>query len=757
MKRIHVRHPLVAAIAASSALVYPGLSAVAQETSLALEEVVVTARRREESLQDVPIAVSAFSADKLDNFGILNIGELAEQVPSVTLEPTRATSNTLTAFIRGIGQQDPLAGFEPGVAIYLDDVYLARPQGALLDVYDVERIEVLRGPQGTLYGRNAVGGAIKYVTRRLSDETELRLRANVGMFEQQDLIATASTPLGDLFRIGGTVASFNRDGYGDNLTTGEEHYNKDLFAFRLSAEFQPTDRLLIRAAYDETEDRSNPVFGYRPYPGALSGDPVLGDVRDVTAGAPINPTTALIGGRNEMDGEGWMVSVDWNVSDSITLRSITADREDLTTNVIDFDSLAIDDLDAPVVYDNSQFSQEFQFLYNSERLNVVSGFYYLEAEAANDFDVILGQLGRVAFGQVLTSYTGGKVETEAWSVFADVTYDLTERLSLAVGVRYTEDERDASVFRGSFLGIGSPFFGNEAAIPLAVTSDYTANKTFDDVSPRVNLSYRIGDDITVYGGYSQGWKAGTFDPRGANFVFDFVEDGVDPEEVDSYELGAKATWLGGRAVTNVAAFYSDYTDLQVPGSQGIDNDGDGVNDDFVGTLTNVGEAEIYGLEFEGNVVLTQSLSLQASFSLLDTEIKEWLFQGEDIADATVVQNTPEETAFLALNYATPLFAGSLNLTGSWSYRGDSSQFETPIDVIDQEAFSQFHASAVWVSDSDHWMLGIHGRNLTDEDVKTSAYCFGASAGCPTTIGLEDNTTIFYGPPRTVFGTVEYRF
>ena len=757
MKRKFARTPLAAALTAASMLSVPVVTAQQAESSLVLEEVVVTARRREESLQDVPIAVTALSADAIDKLGLLNIGDVAEQVPSVTLEPTRATSTTLTAFIRGVGQQDPLVGFEPGVAIYLDDVYLARPQGALLDIYDIERVEVLRGPQGTLYGRNAVGGAIKYVTRRLSDEVDVRLRANVGMFNQRDVVATASTPVGDAFRIGGTVASFNRDGFGENFTTGEEHYNKDLFAYRVSAEFEPNADLLVRVAYDNLEDKSNPVFGYRPYPGAVSGAPVLDDLRDTTAGAPSNETTAAIGGRNELEGEGWMVSVEWQLSETITLRSITADREDTTVNVIDFDSLPVDDFDAPVIYDNEQFSQEFQLLYNSDRLNVVSGFYYLDAEASNDFDVILGQLGRAAFGSELTSYTGGAMKTEAWSLFADVTYDFTERLSVAFGLRYTEDERDADVLRASYLGVGSPAFGNEDAVFFGATSDYEANKTFDDLSPRLNISYRLSDDITVYGGYSRGWKAGTFDPRGANFVFDFVEDGVDEEVVDAYELGGKATWLEGRAVTNVALFYSDYQDVQVPGSQGIDTDGDGINDDFVGTLTNAGQAEIYGLEFEGNVMLSEHWSAQGSFSLLDAEIKEWIVAGVDTSGGTSVQNTPEEQAFAALTYTTPLFAGDLSVTGSWTYRGDSTQFEIANEVIDQEAFSLFHASAVWVSNDDHWMLGLHGKNLADEDVKTSAYCFGASAGCPTVIGLEDNTTIFYGPPRTVFGTVEYRF
>ena len=754
---MHIRKPLVVALAMASAATFPPVIAQAQETSLALEEVMVTARRRSENLQDVPIAVTALTGDDLDLRGSANIGELAQEIPSVTLEPSRATNTTLTAFIRGVGQQDPLAGFEQGVALYLDDVYMARPQGSLLDIYDVERIEVLRGPQGTLYGRNAVGGAIKYVTRRLADEPELRLRANIGDYGQTDFIGTASAPLGDMFRVGATVAYLQRDGYGDNKTTGDENYNKDLTAYRISAEFLPSDDLTVRFAYDDTQDDSDAVAGYRIAPGAISGDPVLGDVRDTLAGASDNASTAAIGGRNELEADGWMVSIDWNLTDAMTLRSITADREDFTESVIDFDSLAVDDFDAPVVYENEQFSQEFQLLWNTERFKLVTGLYYLDAEATNDFDVVLGQLGRVAFGAELTAYTGGSTETEAYSVFADITYNLNDRWSLAVGGRYTEDTREADVFRASYLGVGSPAFGNDSAIFLGATSDYEAEKTFYDFSPRINLSYLWTDDITLYAGYSQGWKAGTFDPRGANFVFDFVEDGVDPEELDSYEIGLKSVWWDGRAVTNLAAFYSDYQDLQVPGSQGIDTDGDGINDDFVGTLTNAGEAEIYGLEAEGTVLLTERFSVQFALSLLETDIKEYIVAGADVSDDVVVQNTPEEMAFIGLNYDFELFSGNLALNASWAYRGDSSQFETPVRAIDQEADSVYNGSAVWTSDGGHWLLGLYGKNLDDEEIKTAAYCFGATGNCPSTLGLEDNTTIFYGPPRTFTATVEYRF
>ncbi|HEY7775603.1 MAG TPA: TonB-dependent receptor plug domain-containing protein, partial [Kineobactrum sp.] len=377
------------ALAVSLAAATQFSPAIAQtETSFALEEVLVTARRRSENLQDVPIAVTALSGDALRLRGASDISELAQIIPSVTLEPSRATSTTLTAFIRGVGQQDPLAGFEQGVALYLDDVYVARPQGSLLDIYDVERIEVLRGPQGTLYGRNAVGGAIKYVTRRLSDEVDVRLKGSLGTYGQQDLVATASAPLTDTFRVGATVARLTRDGYGKNLTTGAEHYDKDLFAYRLSAEWLPSDDWLIRLAYDKSDDKTNPVAGYRPFPGAVSGVPVLDDVYDTTAGASEQVSTAGINGNNQVEAEGIMMSIDWNLSDTTTLRSITAYREDYTESVIDFDGLAVMDFDAPVIYDNEQLSQEFQLLYNAERWNAVAGFYYLDATAANDFDVV---------------------------------------------------------------------------------------------------------------------------------------------------------------------------------------------------------------------------------------------------------------------------------------------------------------------------------------------------------------------------------
>ncbi len=750
MKLSVSRNPLYLALALATTATVPTVSAQDSGERLALEEVVVTARRRAENLQDVPIAVTAISGDELTLKGTADLTELAQSVPSVTLEASRATTNTLTAFIRGVGQQDPVAGFEQGVGLYLDDVYLARPQGNVLDIYDVERIEILRGPQGTLYGRNTVGGAIKYVTRRLDDELSGSLKATYGSYDQTDLVGTVSAPLGDSFRVGGTIASFQRDGYGENRTTGQDQYDKDIFAYRLSAEWEPSDSLLLRFAYDNTEDDSSPVAGYRPYPGAFSGAPVLKDIYDSTAGAADLPSTAGIGGRNEFEADGWMLSLDWELSEAITLRSITADREDEFNTVIDFDGLASMDLDAPGIYDNEQFSQEFQLLYNSDRIHLVTGLYYLDASAGTEFDVVLGTI--IPGG--LSAYSKGVAETESWSAFADLTYDLSDKLSVAVGGRYTEDKRSADVFRASYLGLSSPAFGG-SGVQLGVTSDYSAEKTFYDFSPRINFSYRWNDSVTTYAGYSQGFKAGMFDPRGANFVFADVVDGVAPESLDSFEVGLKSSYWDGRAITNIALFYSEYTDMQVPGSAGLDTDGDGISDTFVGTLYNAGESEISGIEIEGNFLLTENLSVQVAASFLDTTINEWVVDGVDVSDEVVIQNTPEEMAYVALNYSFGLFSGDTNLNLNWSYKGDIAQFESPVPEIDQEAYDTINASLVWTSASGDWLLGVNGKNLTDEEIKTSGYCFGTT--CPTTLGLENNTTVFYAPPRTISASVEYRF
>jgi iron complex outermembrane receptor protein len=733
-------------------LAAPG-AAVAQDSQsqTALEEITVTARRREESLQDVPIAVSAFSGKQLEEIGAVDITAVTNQAPNIQLEVSRATNTTLTAYIRGIGQQDPVAGYEGGVGIYLDDVYLARPQGTVFDVYDVERIEVLRGPQGTLYGRNTIGGAVRYVTKRLSNEPELSAKAAIGSYNQIDAVLRGSFPLTDTFRIGGTLARFSHDGWGDYLVTGEENADKDIVAGRLSMEWEPSDKLFVRLFGDYSLDDSTSRQGHRLLVGP-AGEPVLDDVWDTRAGISQNP--ASTGGLDpEVTQGGVALQVEWDISDTLQLKSITSSRSDRTESWIDFDNLPTDYFDAPVVYDNEQFSQEFQFTYTSDRLAGVFGLYYLDANAFDAFDVVI-------FSSI-TSFTLGDYDTEAWAGFFDLSYALGDHWNVSVGGRYTEDERTARVIRETFSGLGSPYFGNDDAISITPPSEgvpeFNGNRTDSEFTPRVSISYAPNDDHNLYLAYSEGFKGGGFDPRGAYNIPE-VREGFAPESVESFELGAKSVWAGGNVTTNVALFTMDYTDVQVPGSVLLDTDGDGEVDGFAGKVTNAGGAEVNGIEIEAVAHLTDQFTATLALGFIDADYTEWLEAqtdpdtGEitfvDISDQREFQNTPEITGSLNLRYEIPLYSGSLALIGGISYRDDTYQFEIPNPLTDQDAFTLVDLGAVWTSDDGQYQLGLHGRNLTDEEYIAAAYDF------PTVV----NSVIgFYGPPRTftLSGTINF--
>ncbi|KZY19667.1 TonB-dependent receptor, partial [Erythrobacter sp. HI0037] len=465
--------------------------------------IIVTARRREERLVDVPVAVSAISGEELAQRGALDITDVGQTVPNVTLEASRATNSTLSAFIRGIGQQDPVSGFEQGVGIYLDDVYLNRPQAAVLDIYDVERIEVLRGPQGTLYGRNTIGGAVKYVTRRLPQDASVKVRATYGTYDQAEGVITASGPISDLVRVGGSLARLSRGGFGDNLTTGLENYNKDIWAGRLSLEMGGYgEPAFIRVQGDYTKDKSNPRGGHRLIPGLVSGAPVLDNVFD-TRGALNDP-------EQEVESYGLSLHAEAELSDALTLRSISAWRKDDSYSPIDFDALPAVDLDVPGAYFNEQVSQEFQLLWDDGgAFSGLLGFYYLDAKADTLFDV---RIFTTFAG--LTAYTQANVDTETFAIFGDFTYDLTDQLSLSVGGRYTWDERSAEILRQNYLGGGSPVFGG-AGVPFGgASTDFNGSREFKKFTPRASLSFMPTPDHNIYASYSKGFKGGGFDPRG---------------------------------------------------------------------------------------------------------------------------------------------------------------------------------------------------------------------------------------------------
>jgi iron complex outermembrane receptor protein len=770
----------LASAALTGALAMPAIAQQAPQGAADDSEgaIIVTARRREETLVSVPIAVSAFSGEALERGGAIDITDLANVTPNTTLEASRGTNSTLTAFIRGVGQQDPVSGFEQGVGIYLDDVYLNRPQGAILDIYEVERIEVLRGPQGTLYGRNTIGGAVKYVTKMLPQDFAVKIKGTYGSYDQADGIISASAPVSDLIRVGGAFARLSRGGFGKNLTTGDENYNKDVWAARGTFEMggygQP---VLMRITGDYTKDNSSARGGHRLIPGQLSGAPVLGDVFDTRGG--------LVDPKQYVKSYGLSMNITAELSDAVTLRSISAWRKDDSASPIDFDALPAVDVDVPAFYFNEQLSQEFQLLYDQGPLHGMVGFYYLDAKADTAFDV---RLFTTVAG--LTAYTKADVDTETYAIFGDFTFDISQQLSVSAGGRYTWDKRRADILRQNYLGGGSPLFGGAGVAFGAPGTDFNGNREYKKFTPRFSVSFKPTPDHNLYGSYSKGFKGGGFDPRGVGTnAPDLNGDGVRqdneiasflsfaPEEVDSYEVGYKGNFMDGALYVAVAGFYADYKNVQIPGSVACTVGG---IPSFCGVVSNAGKARFKGLEFEstarlGRDLLTggDRLGLSTAIGFIDAEYKEYIAniggRPTDVAAFRKVQNTPKWTASGTLNYTAQVGDGSLYLGSTVSWRSTTYQFEVPNPYIDQSGFALWDASIVYTAPDDRWTLGLHGKNLMDKEYKTSGYTFVAAnattgaiinnaAGFPTpSLGREGTLTAFYGNPRQVFvtGTVKF--
>jgi iron complex outermembrane receptor protein len=743
-------------------------------------DIVVTARRRAESLVDVPIAVTAFSGAALENQGALDITDIGNQTPNVTLEVSRGTNSTLSAFIRGVGQQDPVAGFEQGVGIYVDDVYLNRPQAAVLDIYDVERIEVLRGPQGTLYGRNTTGGAVKYVTRRIANAPELHLRGNFGTDEQADGIVSASTPVGDgTLRFGAALARLSRGGFGKNLTNGLENYNKDIWATRVSAEVNNESNIFIRLAADYTKDNSNPRGGHRLIAGQLSGAPVLDHVYDTRGG--------LNTPEQHVKSYGASLFGEFQLSDMFTLRSITAYRKDKSATPIDFDALPAADVDVAGLYKNRQTSQELQLLVKSGRLNGLIGGYFLDASAATPFDVRI-------FTTVpgLSAFTNAVAKTETFAVFGDFTFDLTDQLSFSAAGRYTWDERHAIILRQNYSGGGSILFGG-AGTPFLGTgpsTNFNGKRQFKKFTPRASISFKPAPGQNLYVSYAKGFKGGGFDPRGVGTnapdsngdnVINQIDVGAflgfKPETVDSYEVGYKASLFDRRLNLALAAFRADYTDVQIPGSSPCISGGIAT---FCGVTTNAGKARFQGVEAEASAKVARdlatagdTLTLSGSLGYIDAKFRQYITniagKPTEVSDFRHVQNTPKWSASGTIAYDAPIGAGRLNVNTTLSYKSKTYQFEIANPFLDQKGYSLWDASLVYHAAGDRWNIGIHGKNLTDTRYKTSGYTFmsadprtgvllrNAQGNLIPALGKEGVLTVFYGNPRQVFVSVGLNF
>jgi iron complex outermembrane receptor protein len=650
-----------------------------------------------------------------------------------------------------------------------------RALGALQDIYDIERVEILRGPQGTLYGRNTIGGAVKYVTRRLSDTPEFNVKATVGNYGEQDFVARASIPLTDSFRVGGSFGTFNHDGYGHNVVTGQDNYDKTVGAGRLSAEYSPNAALSIRVAADYTEDRSLPRQGYRLTPGpAPTNEPVLQGNFDTRA-----DLYSVLGMGQKVTTDGQSLVIDYALNPMWSIKSITGHRHGKSTAPIDFDSLNEVLFEAPALYHDDSKSEELQLLFNTAKWQGVAGLYYMKANAFNEFDVLYNALGG------LSLYTRDDIDTKTWAAFADVNYSVSPTLDVSVGGRYTNDQRRAAIFKATYLGLkGSPNLGNPNAVQFGAANTNLGKDQLDRTdtkfTPKVNVGWKFSPGQNFYVTYAEGFKGGMFDPRmdlggNPNSATSLLKrQGVKPEEVATTEVGIKSSNYGGRLQLNADVFYTDYKNVQIPGSVPT-YDANGNVNGFAGNVTNAGKAKIHGLELEGLWRATDALSIAAMFGYIDAKYKEWIVSNGlsgsaaalvNIANSAEFQNTPKTQWSITPTYEWPLMmfnrSGGLALQGSASYK--SRVYQTEIvrntgypsidtnvpgnNMLTQDGYTLYDASLLWTSRDHKLTAGIVARNLTNRHYKVAGYNFSA---------FFNTVTTFYGDPRTTKLVVSYTF
>lgn len=722
-------------------LLLPAPVVLAQEAAETAEEeepqlleqsdvITVTARKREENLQEVPVAVTVVEGDKLEDLAALDIAEIQANVPNLSIYPGRNQSTTLTVFMRGVGQADPLWGVDPGVGLYLDDVYMARPQGALLDVFDVERIEVLRGPQGTLYGKNTIGGAIKYVSRRPTDEFEGRISVTGGSFSSQEVRAGFSGPLVEgKLRGKFSIASLQHDGYGDNLFTGEEVSDKDTLAFRFALDWLPSDDVTVRFAYDQTEDDAQPK-GYT----RLAANPLcplfLGaacpplDTFDVEAGlAQINGT----------DAEGYSMTIEWDINDDWRFKSITAHRESDSRNNIDFDTTPAPITDVVATYFDEQDSQEFQFIYDGGgNLNGVFGFYYFDGRAG-------GLVQNVFFGSIFGT-TDGNTDTDSLAIFGDGSYAINDKLTFNFGGRFTEEDKNGRAFNAGYTD------GTFTEVAV-VTADYDETTTFSSFSPKLGLDYQLSDDVMGYVSLSRGFKSGGYNVRAQAAAFPDTSKPFKDEKLTVAEVGIKS-YVNDSLVLNAAVFTGDYEDVQVSTFTSFDSDGDGENDAFFGNFLNAGEATLSGVELEWDYRSPTAtwFGLSGNLSYLDADA-DLLDENQDgVLDTQVITNAPEITGALNLNFNTEAGGGLISGFVGYAYRDDSTLTNETNPIV-QKSFGLLNAQVGWLAEDGSWSITLNGKNLTDEEYLTNGY----------NIPVLGILTGSFGTPMTVTATVGYNF
>ena len=767
----------------TAALAGIGVFATPSLLAAGLEEIIVTATKRDEGIQEIPISVTAFSQSDLDIRGHNNLQGMQEVTPNLDFSIQSAGQNVARVTLRGIGTETLIGGGDPGVALHIDGVYVGRNIGSAADIFDIERIEVLRGPQGTLYGRNANGGSINIVTKRPTDELEGKVDITLGNYNQRKIRGVINVPLGESVNSRLAMFTDQRDGYLKNLYNGRDLGENDKSGARLSLlwESDAGNEVLIKGFHTKSEgtgpasrflgtDYAETDNGYSDtrLVGISSGNPngprppagarVTADsysLATTAIGESVLPRpTGFYEIRKDAPEfvstvmEGLDVEVNYSISDNVLLRSITSYQTNNNEILVDADNseLALETRQRDT--NAEQYSQEFNLVSQDDaQLQWLLGAYYYHEKISGDFETIVppGQVpldtrlspGAVAGGGGMRQFRDMLHETDSYAIFAQLTYGFSDRLSATLGARYTWDEKYQYRSTGGQVDLTNGYVATGLG-HIGTFAPSGGKETWQEPSYRGSVSYNFTDDNLIFASYSHGYKSGGFDFNGGAF-----EDGgsnidggaqvpYEPEFVNAIEIGSKNTFLDDRVRLNITAFTYDYEDLQV-----FRLTGDGPLTD------NAATSSIRGVELESQYLLTDNLQIDATYARLDATYDEYIVERPTLQDyaGSNLNYAPEMTASLGIQYTMPMDQGDLVLRMDMSRKG-KTYFDRANTAFDtREAFNLVNARVRY--NSDNWFVGLFAQNLTDEEWVTgqlinppfSCACRTVNLGQPRMVGV----------------------
>ncbi len=711
----------------------------ADDTTRRFDPITVTARKREESVETTPIAISAFTGDTLDERGAANIADISQFVPNLNITPSSAGSgsgSTSTVYLRGVGQVDFLITTDPGVGLYIDGVYYPRATATIMDLLDLERVEVLRGPQGTLFGKNTIGGAISLISAKPSSEGGGKVELRGGQNNYLEGRFMVDVPMGETLNSRFSALYKTKDGYTDRIATGEREGDERSFAGRAMFEWAPSDVFTADLAIDyqnrDGKSSEGAVLRFdQNAPLATLWGALVGSATNPPVVANTNPRQSGSTGPNVDDnttaGIGLTMEYDFG---STVLKSITAARALEAEFGRDGDGTANAYLETRNKVVQTQFSQELQLTGKGfdDRLDWVGGVYYFNELAKDTNDVRLaGGLfnalealpgafipltgtsvcpgpfpPNVCAGGAGNPFNGAldldfdiynKLDAVSYAVYGSGTFALTDQLNLTGGLRYTDETKEY------FLSHWRVNSGTTIIPPTTVSDSWSA------WSPKVSLDYQSSENTLLYASISRGFKSGSFNGRPTT---QGEVDSFDPEFVWSYEAGIKTSFADRRVLLSAAAFIYDYQDMQLTSTR-ADNTGN-----LLLVTENAGSANVKGVEVEMRAMVTDDFIVDASIGLLDAEYGE-LNPGATVTPDLRLMRTPEFTMYLGGEYTLDM-SDNFDLTLRADYSYQSSQALDPANVPDliQDGYGLLGGRIALTPKDANWEVALYGKNLTDE-------------------------------------------